>query len=63
MGILTRSLLAVKQMGGETTEASYQQMGSAERLKMTIDGKRVCELDIKATISRSSMLRKVSLST
>jgi hypothetical protein len=30
-------------------EDSYQQMGSAERLKMTIDGKPVCELDIKAS--------------
>jgi hypothetical protein len=30
-------------------DASYQQMGGAERLKMTIDGKRVCELDIKAS--------------
>jgi hypothetical protein len=28
---------------------SYQQMGSAERLKMTIDGKPVSELDIKAS--------------
>jgi hypothetical protein len=28
---------------------SYQQMKSAERLKMTIDGKPVCELDIKAS--------------
>jgi hypothetical protein len=28
---------------------SYQQMGSAQRLKMTIDGKPVCELDIKAS--------------
>jgi hypothetical protein len=28
---------------------SYQQMGSAERLKMTIDNKPVCELDIKAS--------------
>ena len=30
-------------------DASYQQMGSAERLKMTIDGKPVRELDIKAS--------------
>jgi hypothetical protein len=30
-------------------EDSYQQMGSDERLKMTIDGKPVCELDIKAS--------------
>jgi hypothetical protein len=28
---------------------SYQQMSSAERLRMTIDGKPVCELDIKAS--------------
>jgi hypothetical protein len=28
---------------------SYQQMKSTERLKMTIDGKPVCELDIKAS--------------
>ncbi len=28
---------------------SYQQMSSAGRLKMTIDGKPVCELDIKAS--------------
>ena len=30
-------------------EDSYQQMKSGERLKMTIDGKSVCELDIKAS--------------
>jgi hypothetical protein len=30
-------------------EDSYQQMKSGERLKMTIDGKPVCELDIKAS--------------
>jgi len=28
---------------------SYQQIGSAERLKVTIDGKPVCELDIKSS--------------
>jgi len=30
-------------------EDSYQQMGSAERLGMTIDNEPVCELDIKAS--------------
>jgi hypothetical protein len=34
---------------GRTASKSYQQMKSAERLKMTIDGKSVCELDIKAS--------------
>jgi hypothetical protein len=28
---------------------SYQQMGSTERLKMTVDGEPVCELDIKSS--------------